>query len=78
MLFTCIISCKLSIVYIIYGTGSKFLSVGSIKHSNINEPAVEPVRNDWTNEPLNRQLHQFDGRSDPNNYAYYEILISIS
>ena len=42
---------------------------GSIHQSNTIEPAVQPVLNGWTNEPANRQPHQFDVRSSSNNYA---------
>ena len=46
---------------------------GSFIRSNTIELAVQPVLNGWTNEPVNRQPHWFDGRSGPNNYAWFPM-----
>jgi len=59
----------------------KVFVAGSIKWSNLNEPAVQPVLNGWTNEPLNRRPRRFDLRSGSKNYGlrtslyqHYKIL----
>ena len=42
---------------------------GLIQRSKTIEPAVQPVLNGWTSEPVNRQPRRFDLRSGPNNLA---------
>jgi hypothetical protein len=48
----------------LYYTGSKYLWTVQFIRSKTIEPAVQPVLNSWTNEPLNRWSHRFDVRSD--------------
>ena len=50
-------------------TGSKYLWAVQLIRSKTIEPAVQPVPNGWTSEPVNRQPHRFDVRSGPNNCA---------
>ena len=52
----------------IYTHRYKVFVAGSIKRSNLNEPAVQPVLNGYTNEPLNRRPRRFDLRSGSKNY----------
>ena len=55
--------------YHIYIHRFKVFVVGSIKRSNLNEAAVQPVLNGWTNEPLNRRPRRFVLRSGSKNYG---------
>ena len=48
-------------------TGSKYLWAVQFIRSKTIEPAVQPVPNGWTSEPVNRQPHRFDVWSGPNN-----------
>ena len=57
-----------NIIYI-YTHWFKVFVVGSIKRSNLNEAAVQPVLNGWTNEPLNRRPRRFVLRSGSKNYG---------
>ena len=47
--------------------GSMYLWPVQFNRSKTIEPAVQPVLNGWTSEPVNRRLRRFDLRSGPNN-----------
>jgi hypothetical protein len=55
---------------LLYYTGSKYLWAVQFIRSKTIEPAVQPVLNGWTSEPLNRKPCWFDLRSGSNNYSY--------
>jgi hypothetical protein len=52
----------------LYCTGSKYFGAVQFVRSKVIEPAVQPVLNGWTSEPVNRRPRRFDVRSGPNNY----------
>jgi len=60
---------KLLIISYIYIHIHRFIIflAGLIQRSKTIEPAVQPVLNGWTSEPVNRQPRRFDLRSGPNN-----------
>jgi hypothetical protein len=55
--------------YIYIYTGSMFFWPVWLSGPKTIEPAVQPVLNGWTSEPVNRRSHRFDYRSGPNNYG---------
>jgi hypothetical protein len=61
--------CRLLIKSYIYIHRFKVFVAGSIHRSKTNEPAVQPVLNGWTIEPLNRRPRRFDLRSGLKNYV---------
>ena len=62
----------LLIIYciLLYYTGSKYLWAVQFIRSKTIEPAVQPVLNGWTSEPVNRWPCRFNLRSDPNNMGW--------
>ena len=56
-------------LYIILLHGSKYSWPVQFIRSNTIEPAVQLVFNGWTNEPVNRWPHRFNGRPGSNNYG---------
>ena len=66
----------LLIIYciLLYYTGSKYLWAVQFIRSKTIEPAVQPVLNGWTSEPVNRWPCRFNLRSGPNKYGLVWML----
>ena len=68
-IYILLVQCLIFNYIIFIYTGSKYLWPVRFDRSEIIEPAVQPVLNGWTNEPLIRRLRRFDFRSGSNNYG---------